>query len=69
MIKCCGGGISEMFIVCKIFYGVGVECIFFVYILKIVKIEVVCYGKVCCVKFYYLCEFCGKVVCIKEIRW
>lgn len=51
-----------MFIVCKILLGVGVECIFLLYILKIEKIEVKCCGKVCCVKLYYLCSLCGKVV-------
>lgn len=44
-----------MYIVCKIFGGIGVECIFLIYIFCVDKIEVVCYGKVCCVKFYYLC--------------
>lgn len=55
-----------MFMVCKESYGVGVEWIFFVYLLNIDYIEVVICGDVCCVKLYYLCELCGKKVKIKE---
>lgn len=65
-IVCVGGGINESFIVCKIFYGEGVECVFLIYFLMLEGVEVVCCGKVCCVKFYYLCDCCGKFVCIIE---
>jgi len=52
--------------VCKVNFGVGVECIFLLYFLVIDKIEVVICGDVCCAKLYYLCDLCGKVVKIKE---
>lgn len=66
VILCIGGGVQEFFIVCKLSFGIGVECIFLLYFLIIDKIEVDCYGVVCCVKLYYLCGWCGKVVKIKE---
>lgn len=51
---------------CKIFYGEGFECVFLFFSLFIEKIEVVCCGCVCWVKFYYLRGCIGKVVWIVE---
>lgn len=66
VIKIKGYGSNLMFIVWKIFSGIGVECIFLIVLLNIVDIKVLKCGKVCCVKLYYLCDFVGKKVCIKE---
>lgn len=50
----------------RILYGIGVERVFFFYLLRFEKIEVIRRGKVRRVKFYYICEKIGKVVKIKE---
>lgn len=59
-------GLNFLFIVCKILYGYGVECVFQIYSVIIDLVEVKCCGKVCVGKLYYLCGLEGKVVCIKE---
>lgn len=67
VILCKGGGIGVFFIVCKILFGEGVECVFLLYLINVDLIIVVCCGCVCCVKLYYLCDCCGKLVCIVEV--
>lgn len=62
----CNCGLNSVFIVCKIFNGVGVECIFQIYSLIVDSLSVKCCGDVCKVKLYYFCVLFGKVVCIKE---
>lgn len=66
VIVICNCGLYFVFIVCKIFNGEGVECVFQIYFSVVDSIFVKCCGVVCKVKLYYLCECIGKVVCIKE---
>lgn len=63
-----GGGISEMFTVRKISYGVGIERTFPLHSPRIDKIEVARRGKVRRAKLYYLRSRRGKAARIKEIH-
>lgn len=63
-----GNGVDKIFCVCKIgVNNIGVEKIFFFYSESLVSVEVLCVGRVRCVKFYYLRDRRGKVVRIKEV--
>ena len=61
-----GSGVREMFIVCRISYGVGVERMFLVHSPRIEKIEVTRRGRVRRAKLYYLRNLTGKAARIKE---
>ena len=61
-------GVSEMFIVRKVSFGVGVERIFPLHAPTIDRIEVVTKGDVRRAKLYYLRERHGKAAKIKEHR-
>lgn len=63
-----GGGISEMFTVRKISYGVGIERTFPLHSPRLDKIEVARRGKVRRAKLYYLRNRRGKAARIKEIH-
>ncbi|MDF2699528.1 MAG: rplS [Haloplasmataceae bacterium] len=63
-----GGGISEMFTVRKVSYGVGVERIFPLHSPIINKIEVTRKGKVRRAKLFYIRGLSAKAARIKEIR-
>lgn len=63
-----GGGISEMFTVRKISYGVGIERTFPLHSPRLAKIEVARRGKVRRAKLYYLRNRRGKAARIKEIH-
>lgn len=68
VIKRQNGGISEIFTVRKLSYGVGVERTFPVHSPRIDKIEVTRRGKVRRAKLYYLRNRRGKAARIKENR-
>ena len=63
-----GKGISEMFTVRKISYGVGVERIFPVHSPFIESIEVLRRGKVRRAKLFYIRHLSAKKARIKELR-
>ena len=63
-----GGGISEMFTVRRISYGVGVERMFPIHSPRIEKIEVARRGIVRRAKLYYLRKLTGKAARIRERR-
>ncbi len=63
-----GGGVSEMFTVRKVSYGVGVERTFPVHSPFIEKIEVVRRGKVRRAKLFYIRQLSAKAARIKELR-
>lgn len=62
----CYGGFNQIIIVCWIFQGIGVEWVFMLYSFQVVFIKVEWCGKVCRVKFFYLWEWVGKVICVKQ---
>lgn len=55
-----GGGVRETFTVRKMTFGISVERVFPVHSPRIVKIEVVTFGRVRRAKLYYLREKIGK---------
>ncbi len=55
-----GGGVRETFTVRKMTFGISVERVFPVHSPRIVKIEVVSFGRVRRAKLYYLREKIGK---------
>jgi large subunit ribosomal protein L19 len=61
-----GSGLTKMFKIRKISYGVGVERTFPVYSPNIARIELVRHGRVRRSKLYYLRERLGKRAVIKE---
>ena len=63
-----GGGISEMFTVRRISYGVGVERMFPLHSPRIERIEVARRGIVRRAKLYYLRKLTGKAARIREHR-
>ncbi|QVK18948.1 50S ribosomal protein L19 [Mycoplasmatota bacterium] len=63
-----GGGISEMFTVRKISYGVGVERTFPLHSPFIERIEVTRRGKVRRAKLFYIRHLSAKAARIKELR-
>ncbi len=63
-----GGGVSEMFTVRKVSYGVGVERSFPIHSPFIEKIEVVRHGKVRRAKLFYIRHLSAKAARIKELR-
>lgn len=63
-----GGGISEMFTVRKVSYGVGVERTFPLHSPFIEKINVVRRGKVRRAKLFYIRHLSAKAARIKELR-
>ncbi len=63
-----GGGVSEMFTVRKVSYGVGVERSFPIHSPFIEKIEVIRRGKVRRAKLYYIRHLSAKAARIKELR-
>jgi large subunit ribosomal protein L19 len=63
-----GSGMSEMFTVRKVSFGVGVERIFPLNSRIVKKIEVVRRGKVRRAKLYYLRALRGKAARLKEAR-
>ncbi len=63
-----GGGISEMFTVRKVSYGVGVERTFPIHSPFIEKIDVVRRGKVRRAKLFYIRHLSAKAARIKELR-
>ena len=63
-----GGGISEMFTVRRISYGVGVERMFPLHSPRIERIEVARRGIVRRAKLYYLRKLTGKAARIRERR-
>lgn len=63
-----GSGMSEMFTVRKVSFGVGVERIFPLHSRIVKKIEVVRRGKVRRAKLYYLRALRGKAARLKEAR-
>ena len=66
MLKRQGGGLTEMFTVRKISFGVGVEKTFPVHSPSIEKIDVTRRGKVRRAKLNYLRDRVGKAAKIKE---
>ncbi len=66
VIKRRGSGMSEMFTVRRVSYGVGVERTFPLHSPKINKIEVVRRGSVRRSKLYYLRKLKGKAARVKE---
>lgn len=63
-----GGGISEMFTVRKVSYGVGVERTFPIHSPFIEEIKVVRRGKVRRAKLFYIRYLSAKAARIKELR-
>ena len=63
-----GSGVSEMFTVRKISYGVGVERTFPIHSPFIENIQVVRRGKVRRAKLYYIRSLSAKAARIKELR-
>jgi large subunit ribosomal protein L19 len=63
-----GGGISEMFTVRKVSYGIGVERTFPLHSPLIERIEVVRRGKVRRAKLFYIRHLSAKAARIKELR-
>jgi len=63
-----GGGVSEMFTVRKISYGIGVERTFPVHLPFIEKIDVIRRGKVRRAKLFYIRHLSTKAARIKELR-
>ncbi|MCY0881483.1 MAG: 50S ribosomal protein L19 [Firmicutes bacterium] len=63
-----GAGLSKMFTVRRVSYGVGVERIFPLHSPRIESIQVVRRGKVRRAKLYYLRNLRGKAARIKERR-
>jgi large subunit ribosomal protein L19 len=61
-----GGGISEIFTVRRISYGIGVERTFPLHSPRIDRVEVVRKGKVRRAKLFYLRDRVGKSARIKE---
>ena len=69
VLKRQGGGLTEMFTVRKISFGVGVEKTFPVHSPSIEKIDVTRRGKVRRAKLYYLRDRQGKAAKVKERRF
>ena len=67
VLKRQGGGLTEMFTVRKISFGVGVEKTFPVHSPSIEKIDVTRRGKVRRAKLYYLRDRVGKAAKVKEL--
>lgn len=63
-----GGGVSEMFTVRKISYGIGVERTFPIHSPFIERIEVIRRGKVRRAKLFYIRHLSAKAARIKELR-
>ena len=55
-----GGGVRETFTVRKMTFGISVERVFPVHSPRIVKVEIVTFGRVRRAKLYYLREKIGK---------
>ena len=68
VIRSRGAGISKMFTVRKVSFGIGVERIFPVHSPRIEKIEVVKRGRVRRAKLYYLRKLSGKAARIEELE-
>jgi len=68
VIRSKGTGISKMFTVRKVSFGVGVERIFPMHSPRIEKIEVVKRGRVRHAKLYYLRNLSGKAARIEELE-
>jgi len=68
VIRSRGAGISKMFTVRKVSFGVGVERIFPIHSPRIEKIEVVKRGRVRRSKLYYLRNLSGKAARIEELE-
>jgi large subunit ribosomal protein L19 len=67
VIRTKGTGISKMFTVRKISFGIGVERIFPIHSPRIEKIELVKRGRVRHAKLYYLRNLSGKAARIEEL--
>ena len=67
VIRNAGRGISKMFTVRKVSFGVGVERIFPVHSPRIEKIEIVKRGRVRRARLYYLRSLSGKAARIEEL--
>ncbi len=68
IIKTRGTSLNKTLTVRKVFQGVGVERVFFLYSPKIEKIEILRSGKTRRAKLYYLRKRTGKSTKLKEIR-
>ena len=68
VIVCQGSGVTEIYTVRKLSYGVGVERTFPVHAPTVVKLEVVKKGDVRRAKLYYIRDRVGKAAKIKEKR-
>ncbi len=68
VIRSKGSGISKMFTVRKISFGIGVERIFPIHSPRIEKIEIVKRGRVRRSKLYYLRDLSGKAARIEELE-
>lgn len=66
IIKIKGTSINKTFTVRRIFQGVGVERVFFLYSPKIEKVEILRSGKTRRAKLYYLRERVGKSTKLRE---
>ena len=67
IIKTKGASLNKTLTVRKVFQGVGVERVFFLYSPKIEKIEILRSGKTRRAKLYYIRERTGKSTKLKEI--